>query len=147
MLKECLNISTTFDHAIDMACVHLDYARLNKDKVYNESALLAHIEKLEATILKERQQYTNLVNEANSQINKLVGTCNSLEETVQLKQTELENEKLNNYELKNKVKALGNLNRAYIHGIKQLPDDAQRSVFINIKSYIGKESKSVLLKF
>lgn len=147
MLGSSLSLSATLDQAIDRASMGLDYARLNQNKVYNENILLEHIAKLEQMILNGKNEYNQLAAQANEQINQLTHKHNVMFNELRSTKLELEKEKLNNFDSANKIKTLSNVNRAYIHGIKQLSGNEQKLVFESVKQYIENgQSKNSLLK-
>ncbi|WP_180190342.1 hypothetical protein [Acinetobacter sp. YH01009] len=147
MLGSSLGLSATLDQAIDRASMSLDYLRLNNNKAYNEEVLLNHIAKLEKMLVDRNNQYNQLVNQANTEINAVADKHNLVIKELNETKIELEKEKLNSFDMANKVKTLNNVNRAYIHGIKQLDGSKQRLVFEAVKQYIEVgSSKNSLLK-
>lgn len=150
MLKNSLSLSMTLDQAIDRASMGLDYLNLSQNKEYNEQVLLNHIQKLEQLLSDQRDRYNLLVNQANNEINFITEKHNLVVKDLASTKIELEKEKLNSFDMANKDKTLSNLNRAYIHGIKQLNSQNQGLFFEAVKAYIvfGTNKNSIVkIKF
>lgn len=150
MLNHAHVLSATLDQAIDRASMGLDFLIQNKVHQKNENALLAHIEMLENKIKGITNQYNELVAEANAHIddvtskhnelaNKYNNVCAQMKaKDIELnnKQIELEEERINNFDLLVQNRSYNNLNRAYSHAVGQLEKDQQQLVNIGVRRFI-----------
>lgn len=150
MLSHAHVLNTTFDQAIDRASMGLDFLIQNKVHIKNENALLAHIEMLESKLKDCANQYNQLVAEANAHIqdvtskhNTLAGKYNSVcgqlrakEIELNSKQTELEKERITNFDLLVQNRSYNNLNRAYSHAVDQLDKEQQKQVSVSVRRFI-----------